>query len=99
MRVANAGDVEDSRPPGDALDDLCVRLRAPAEHQVVGARLAGGHRRVSRRQSSGADDVAGFYRAQSPFEPFPAPIDMEPIDRGADRPCWISAEKASKAGA
>ena len=66
---ADAGDFEQLRPPGDALDDRVEGAAAAggvrlAEHDVVGAGFGGEHGVVPGREPAAAGDARGLERGE-----------------------------------
>src|SRR5271166_1351939 len=76
LGVGDAGGLEDFRPPGDALDEQLQRHRRDgaarlAEHHVVGAHFACGHRLVAHPKRAGADDSLRLQALERLLERFP----------------------------
>ena len=93
LRIGDARQIEDLRPPGNAFADLgkIVLLSRPAEHQIIRPRLAGAHRIIAGFEAADADDLlCGFIAASAAFNAGPTPWTCTPSQSVSCRELRIS---------
>ena len=94
-RIGDAGNIEDFRPPGDARDDILMRLRAAQgpEHHIIDAEFARRHGRVARSEGARTDDAAGPQGGDRGLKRFAGALDVTAVGLSAERKLRVADDQ------